>query len=43
MHNSVTVAPPYLAVHGLVLAEVPGVRFEVDVVDGSIGYGARQE
>lgn len=32
----------YLAVHALVLGTVPDVRFEVDLVDGSIGCGARQ-
>lgn len=32
----------YLAVHRLVVDVVPDVRFEVDLVDGSTGYGARQ-
>ncbi len=32
----------YLAVHALVLEAVPEVRFEVDLVDASIGYGLRQ-
>jgi len=32
----------YLATHALVLDAVPDVRSEVDLVDGSIGYGARQ-
>ena len=32
----------YLAVHALVLEAVPDVRFEVDLVDASIGYGLRQ-
>ncbi len=32
----------YLAVHALVLGAVSDVRIEVDLVDGSIGYGARQ-
>ena len=32
----------YLATHALVLDAVPDVRFEVDLVAGSIGYGARQ-
>jgi hypothetical protein len=32
----------YLNTHALVLDAVPDVRFEVDLVDGSIGYGARQ-
>jgi hypothetical protein len=32
----------YLAVHRLVLETVPDVRHEVDLVDGAVGYGARQ-
>ncbi len=32
----------YLATHALVLEAVPDVRFEADLVDGSVGYGARQ-
>ena len=32
----------YLAVHALVVGTVPDARFEVDLVDGSIGYGVRQ-
>ena len=32
----------YLAVHALVVGTVPDARFEVDLVDGSIGYGAWQ-
>jgi len=32
----------YLAVHALVVEAVPDIRFEVDLVDASIGYGARQ-
>jgi len=32
----------YLAVHRLIVGTVPDVRFEVDLVDGSTGYGARQ-
>ena len=32
----------YLAVHELVLDAVPDVRYEVDLVDGAVGYGARQ-
>ena len=32
----------YLAVHELVLDAVPDVRYEVDLVDGALGYGARQ-
>jgi hypothetical protein len=32
----------YLAAHALVLQAVPDVRYEVDLVDGTIGYGARQ-
>lgn len=32
----------YLALHALMVEVVPEVRFSVDVVDKSIGYGARQ-
>ena len=32
----------YLAAHALVLDVVPEVRSEVDLVDGTVGYGARQ-
>jgi hypothetical protein len=32
----------YLATHALLLETVPDVRYEVDLVDGTIGYGARQ-
>lgn len=32
----------YLAVHALVLEAAPDVRHEVDLVDGALGYGARQ-
>jgi hypothetical protein len=32
----------YLAVHAMVLEAVPDVRYQVDLVDGSIGYGIRQ-
>lgn len=32
----------YLAVHALVLEAAPDVRYEVDLVDGAVGYGARQ-
>lgn len=32
----------YLALHGLVLAEVPDIAYSVDEVDHGIGYGARQ-
>ena len=32
----------YLAVHALVLEAVPDVRYDVDLVDGAVGYGARQ-
>jgi hypothetical protein len=32
----------YLGVHRLVLEAVAGVRSEVDLKDGAIGYGARQ-
>ncbi len=32
----------YLAAETLVLDAVPDVRFEADLVDGAIGYGARQ-
>ncbi len=32
----------YLRAHDLVLEAVPGIRHSVDLVDGSIGYGARQ-
>ncbi len=32
----------YLRTHALVLDAVPGVRSDVDLVDGSIGYGVRQ-
>ncbi len=32
----------YLAAHALVLDAVPDARYEADLVDGSIGYGARQ-
>lgn len=32
----------YLAAHALVLDAVPDVRSDVDLVDGSIGYGVRQ-
>lgn len=32
----------YLAAHALVLDALPDVRSEVDLVDGSIGYGIRQ-
>jgi hypothetical protein len=31
-----------LAVHALILAALPEVRYQVDRVDGAIGYGARQ-
>ena len=32
----------YFAIHALVLDAVPDVGFEVDLVDGSIGYRARE-
>jgi hypothetical protein len=32
----------YLSAHRLVLEAVPGVRSQVDLKDGAIGYGARQ-
>lgn len=32
----------YLAVHAMVLEAVPDVRYQVDLVDASIGYGIRQ-
>lgn len=32
----------YLETHRLVLRAAPDVRFSVDLVDGVIGYGARQ-
>lgn len=32
----------YLALHELVISAVPEVRFSVDEVDASVGYGARQ-
>lgn len=36
------IAQAYLALHELVIAAVPEIRFSVDEVDASIGYGARQ-
>ena len=32
----------YLAAHALIVDTLPDVRSEVDLVDGSIGYGIRQ-
>lgn len=32
----------YLALHDLVVAALPDVRFSVDVVDASVGYAAHQ-
>lgn len=32
----------YLEAHRLIADSVPGVRYSADLVDGAIGYGARQ-
>ena len=32
----------YLEAHRLIVGAAPGVRYSVDLVDGVIGYGARQ-
>jgi hypothetical protein len=32
----------YIEAHRLVVESVPGVHYSVDLIDGAIGYGARQ-
>ena len=40
--HAVPIREAYLALHAVMVEVVPEARFSVDVVDKSIGYGARQ-